>query len=445
MLYKLLRLPLIILFFSFYRRIYWAGAKNVPKGVPIVIISNHSTACAEQMLVAAFLRRGVYFWARSGVFTNIKVIQSLLKAVHMLPIKRTEDGLKNASENNQTFEESYQQILSGKALYVAPEGNCVMEKRLRAFRTGSARVALGAAASVDFKEPVAIVPVGVNYTHHRFFRSDVMISFGEPIYVKDFEEEYRNDPQRAAKMLTNSMKEAVLKEVVSIDKTTDEELVEQLFEVYRNDTVSPIGPRFSRNNERLRMEQCLAKTVNHLEDSEKESLATESNAYFQTLQANELTDSMFATHQKLNFSAILMLALGFLPALLGLILGWIPLNMARYFRNRLLKTEHSLQFWAPLAIALVFATWIGYSLLLITATAFSIGWWSWALPVVFAGLQFWQILYKDFLMAYLKQQYFSRMKVEQPQLMATLSAKRMALIQHTDGLIVQGGRTKKRA
>lgn len=444
MLYKLLRLPLIILFFSFYRRIYWANARNVPKGIPIVIISNHSTAFAEQMLVAAFLRRGVYFWARSSVFPNNAMI-ALLKSVHMLPIKRAEDGLKDARENERTFQESYQHILSGKALYVSPEGNCVMEKRLRAFRTGSARVALGAAASVDFEKPVAIIPVGVNYTHHRFMRSDVMISFGEPIWIKDFEEEYRKDPQRAAKLLTNKMKESVLKQVVSIDKIVDEALVEQLFVVYRNNTVSPFGPRFSRNNERLRMEQGIAQTINNLEAPEKESLTAASEAYFQQLQHHQLSDGMFASRQHIGFVGFLTILMGFLPALLGMILGWIPLNLARYFRNRLLKTEHSLQFWAPLAMALALGTWIGYGLVVIMATALWLGWWSWALPLVFAALQFWQILYKDFLVAWLQQQQYSKTKKAQPRLIQELEAQRNALIKKADGLILQRKRQMKRA
>jgi len=320
-----------------------------------------------------------------------------------------------------------------------------MEKRLRAFRTGSARVALGAAASIDFEKPVAIVPVGVNYTHHRFFRSDVMISFGEPIFVDNYKEEYKKDPQRAARILTAKMKESVLKEVVSIDKTTDEELVEQLFEVYRNDTVSFLGPRFSRNNERLRMEQCIAKTVNNLEESDKENLAAESNLYFQNLQDNQLRDNMFAEYQKVGFAGLIMLVLGFLPALLGAILGWIPLNTARYFRNQLLKTEHSLQFWAPLAIALALATWTGYGLLLIVGTAFWIGWWSWTLPLVFAGLQFWQILYKDFFMSWLNQQYFNTKKHANLSLVSKIAAERRALIEKTDALILQKKHKMKQA
>jgi hypothetical protein len=346
----------------------------------------------------------------------------------MLPIKREEEGMKDPRENDRTIQSSYKHILNGKALYIAPEGNCVMEKRLRPLRSGAARVALGAAATVDFKKLVSIVPVGVNYTHHRAFRSDVMISFGDPILVSDYEEEFRKDPQRAARLLTAKMREALLKEVISINSIEDETLTEQLFELYRNETVSPIGPRFSRDNERLRLEQQIAQMVNNLAPEPKAKLTADSTAYFEELRKHGLCDAMFATRQKLSKLENIVIFTGALPALLGFAAGYLPLNIAKYYRNKMMTTEKMLQFHAPLAIALSLVSWLVYGLIAIGSTAWYMGWWSIGLPPAMAALQYWQICYRDYSEAWNNRLRFLKTLRKNPTLIKKLMEQRGGLV-----------------
>jgi glycerol-3-phosphate O-acyltransferase/dihydroxyacetone phosphate acyltransferase len=271
MIYEFFRIPLLILLFSFYRRIYWANAERMPKKVPMIIIANHSTAFVEQILVASMLRRGVYFWARASVFTN-PIAKWFYKQVHILPIMRAEDGLTDRKQNQATFEQTYDYLLSGKAIFIAPEGNSVMEKRLRRFRTGTARVALGAAAKTNFEQKIAILPIGVNYTHHQEWRADVMVSFGEVLWVEDFKEEYEHDPQRAAKIFSQAMYNALRKEVIHIESEGDEELLEQLYILYRNDQLPPIGPRFQeKTNACVANKQLLGQLMNWKKEPSKSS------------------------------------------------------------------------------------------------------------------------------------------------------------------------------
>ena len=98
-------------------------------------------------------------------------------------------------------------------------------KRLREFKTGTARIALLTAAANNFEKDVFIVPTGVNYTYHCDFRSEAIISFGQPINVKEYKALYEANSKNAVRELTEDIKDAVSKETVVINSKDDEELV----------------------------------------------------------------------------------------------------------------------------------------------------------------------------------------------------------------------------
>ena len=52
----------------FFRRIVFAGKKNIPDGEPVILIANHSASFLDAMLLAVQLKRHVHFYARSDIF-----------------------------------------------------------------------------------------------------------------------------------------------------------------------------------------------------------------------------------------------------------------------------------------------------------------------------------------------------------------------------------------
>ncbi|MCP4438223.1 MAG: hypothetical protein GY810_04700 [Aureispira sp.] len=385
MIYQILRFPLVVLFYFYYRRIYILNKKNIPSSAPTLIASNHSTAFMEQILVAGLQWRSIYFWARGSVFEEKWSFPSIFRQAHLIPIWRPEEGFKKMHRNKQIFEASKGSLLEGNMLYISPEGNAVPEKRLRTFKTGTARIALLTAAAKDFEEDVFIVPTGVNYTYHCDFRSEVIMSYGEPINVKNYKELYLINEIAAAKQLTEDLKEALTQEVIIINNKEDERLVEQLHVMLRNEHQFYNDSTTSNNQERLAIEQAPANLCNNLDEDQKLSLGGDTTAYFNTLQKNNLTDK--AVEQKGSFllgKAIKSVVLS--PfALLGWIGGALPVKAARYLRNSNVEDK---QFWAPMAVVFSIPVWLVYSLVICITAAFWLGWAALLLPFALIGLQY---------------------------------------------------------
>lgn len=385
MIYQILRFPLVVLFYFYYRRIYILNKKNIPKSAPTLIASNHSTAFMEQILVAGLQWRSVYFWARGSVFEEKWSFPFLFKQAHLIPIWRPQEGIKKMHQNKQIFEVSKENLLAGNMLYISPEGNAVPEKRLRQFKTGTARIALMTAAANDFEQDVFIVPTGVNYTYHCDFRSEVIMSYGAPINVKNYKEAYLLNKAATAKQLTQDLKEALAKEVIIIDHKEDEQLVEQLHILLRNEHQFYKDKTTSNNQNRLAIEQAPAKLCNSIDKDKKLSLKLLTTAYFNKLQKNNLTDK--AIEQKGAFQVTKWLKSIVLSPLaaLGWIGGALPVKAARHLRNTNVEDK---QFWAPMAVVFSIPTWLVYSLIICIGSAFWLGWAALALPFVLIALQY---------------------------------------------------------
>ncbi len=426
MLYEFFRLPLILLIFSFYKRIYWSNSKRLPKKGPVIIIVNHSTAFVEQILLASFLRRGIYFWVKAAVFTS-PLAKWFFRQMHILPIMRAEDGLKNPHQNKATFEESARYLQAGRVLLIAPEGNSVMEKRLRRFRTGTARLAL--AAQQQSTRPIKILPIGVNYSHHQYWRSDVMLSFGKAIEVKAFQAEYEKDPQRAARILSKSMYKALRQEVIHLELEEDEHLFEQLLLLDHHQRLSPVEPWFTRKGERLRREQGIAQAINELDPAKKLKLKVATQAYFQALKKAKIEDASLCTRQQLKSHQKILLYLGAIPAFLGYCAGFLPLNLARYLRKRLIYKLKDMHFWAPIGMVLTMLTWLAYMLLLIVGSFWYFGAWTLTFAPIGVALHFWQIRHADYVLAWRQEVQGRQLARNAPEQLNCLQRQRTALLQ----------------
>ena len=72
-------------------------------------------------------------------------------------------------------------------------GRRVLEK----IKTGAARIGLEAEARNEFSLNCCIIPIGISYSDLVRFRSDIMVRFGEPIFLKTFKKnitQMRNKP-----------------------------------------------------------------------------------------------------------------------------------------------------------------------------------------------------------------------------------------------------------
>ena len=129
------------------------------------------------------------------------------------------------------------------------------EPALLPLKTGAARIALGATdAGIG---GVVIVPVGLVYEDRGRWRSDVEIRFGDPIEIDEWEDRAREDPEKAARQLTDLLADRLAEVTVNHGSHAEAELIDRAAALVTSDTAGTLTNSYSRRNE-LRRELATA-------------------------------------------------------------------------------------------------------------------------------------------------------------------------------------------
>ena len=160
----------------FYRDAEVRGAEAVPAEGPVLFVANHGNALVDPMVLVACLPRIPRFLAKHTLWSN-PAVRPLLSLAGSIPVYRAQDG--GTSRNDETFTVCFQELASGNAVALFPEGISHDEPELQPLRTGAARIALGARA--QGAEPMTIAPVGLTFEEKGRFRSRLLVTVGEPI------------------------------------------------------------------------------------------------------------------------------------------------------------------------------------------------------------------------------------------------------------------------
>lgn len=219
----------------FFRRIETSGASRVPAGGPLVFVLNHPNGLIDPALVFTALPRRISFLAKSTLF-RLPVAGWLMRTVEALPVYRRIDAGEDTARNRATFEACRRLLARGRCIALFPEGVSHDEPRLLPIKTGAARIALGAAAADEGGAEelnLLVVPVGLYYTSKISFRSEALLSFGEPFAVPSVRLGADGDPPReAVRALSDRIEEAL--RGVTLNAATRDQLevarrAEQLF------------------------------------------------------------------------------------------------------------------------------------------------------------------------------------------------------------------------
>ena len=185
--YHLMKLYITIGLSFYYKKIIVKGKENIPKNKAILFISNHPNALIDPLLVATTNSRITHYLTQAQVFTN-KIVKKILASVNMIPVYRERDGVgsKNLkSYNDEIFQYCYNVLNKKECILIYVEGSHNLRRKVRPFRKGFARIALGALDEYNDLELV-IIPVGMNYTNTDAYASKVSVNYGKPIEVKPF-------------------------------------------------------------------------------------------------------------------------------------------------------------------------------------------------------------------------------------------------------------------
>ena len=199
----LIQRPLCALLRLFFRRLEVAGREHVPPSGPLIFILNHPNALIDPLILLCCTGRPVSFLAKQPLF-GMPLIGPVVRAMESIPVYRRMDQADTA-KNAATFAAARELLSRGGSLALFPEGTSHSDPRLKPFRTGAARIALGARVA-----GLRIVPAGLFYTEKSRFRSQALLCFGGPVEVPDVAAGIDSEPlSEAVRDLTARLEQAL--------------------------------------------------------------------------------------------------------------------------------------------------------------------------------------------------------------------------------------------
>ncbi len=183
-LYSLLKFWVKTSLYLYHRKIEVNGLENVPKNKPVLFLPNHQNALIDILLLVVDCNRKPYFLSRSDIFTK-KRLNSFFKFLQMMPIYRIRDGRSSLKKNEAVFNTCAKLFKNNQAIFIFPEGNHGLKRRVRPLSRGFGRVLLGAWEK-DADLDIHIIPVGLNYKEASNFPDSAAVHFGEPFSALDF-------------------------------------------------------------------------------------------------------------------------------------------------------------------------------------------------------------------------------------------------------------------
>ena len=213
----------------FFRRVEVEGLENIPRGGPVLLVANHHNSLVDPVLILAATRVRARFLAKSTLW-DVPGLKQLLQLAAVIPVFRAQDG-SDMSQNQETFRACHEELASGGAIALFPEGISHNAPHLARLKTGAARIAIGTVAGYG-SDALRIVPVGLTFEAKGTFRSRALVRIGTPIDPRPFAADENEDPFVPVRALTEVV-EAGLREVTlnypSVEEAT---LIERAAELY---------------------------------------------------------------------------------------------------------------------------------------------------------------------------------------------------------------------
>lgn len=231
--YLLLKYYQLFVFSLFYKRVETIARNNIPYGSPIIFTPNHQNALMDALVVINTSRLSPVFMARSDIFRK-KFQKKMLTLFKMLPIYRMRDGVEELSKNDDTFNTCLEILHDCYSVSLMPEGNHGGHRRLRPLVKGAFRIAFRAQEDFGDKNPVKIVPVGIDYEHYQNIQQNLLIIYGKPIEVSDYIDEYKENPPKAINSLKDRLSDEMKKIIIHIENEEHYDMFQDLRSIYNS-------------------------------------------------------------------------------------------------------------------------------------------------------------------------------------------------------------------
>lgn len=219
---------------SFYHSIYYEeicilNPENIPVNKPVIFAANHQNGLMDALALVYTTGKQPVFMARADIFKK-DFIRKILTFLKIVPVYRMHDGIETLTYNDESFEITIQVLKQNGAVGIMPEGNHGDQRRLRPLKKGIARLALQSQELLT--QDVMIVPVGIDYSSYQGFRGNLMVNFGEPVAVKDYLQEYKQNAPKGLQSLRNRITRELKGLMIDIDSDEYYSIIYEAKELY---------------------------------------------------------------------------------------------------------------------------------------------------------------------------------------------------------------------
>ena len=336
MLYLILKFLVKIHYSTFYKLGY-RGLENVPRNKPVILAPNHVNGFVDPIITAMLLKQKVRFFARGDVFKK-KFAKWILNKLNISPMYRIQEGYSELKKNDKTFEECINLLSQNKTLLMFPEAICVQERRLRPLKKGLARILFQTEESFQFNKDVLVIPVGLNYSDAKSFRSKLFIDFGTPLSAKEYENYYSSDKVKAINDYTKNLEQRMGENLLIINNKENDELVKSMEEIFLHQYIKRIQTKVSASEKEYRASCEIANKVNNLEKTNPEllfSFREDVTEYIKLIHSCRLRDHLLRPEviEKMAIRTFiletLIIYLGMPIYLTGLLFNYPPYFLAK--------------------------------------------------------------------------------------------------------------------
>lgn len=319
-------------FKRYYKHIQVIGRENIPYGKPHIFTPNHQNALMDALAVVNAAKKDTVFFARADIFRKRRQA-SFLRLLKILPIYRIRDGAGELSKNEAVFNSAITILEDHVPICIMPEGNHGEKRRLRNLVKGVFRIAFRAQENFEGKEGVKLVPVGLDYSHYIKFFQDLLIIYGQPIEVSEYQDIYAENPAKGINALKKRLAEELKKIMIHIETEDYYDVYQSLRTFYNNRMRKKAGIVGRTHYDRFRADKIMIRMLDdklEKDSSSIEKLSETVRKYRQGLKNLNLRNWIFErsgfTSKKIFYKRI-GLALSFPIFLYGYINNWLPFHL----------------------------------------------------------------------------------------------------------------------
>ncbi|NOQ75358.1 MAG: hypothetical protein GQ574_25330 [Crocinitomix sp.] len=349
-LYLLLRIVLPYVMVLFYRKSRSINGQR-RFNAQTIFVCNHPSAFIDPLVAGNYQMPVLYFVTRGDIFKWW--LKPVTWACHMVPIfRKAEDGAESMDKNKNSFRYLRKVLMRKKSLILFGEGytDNTFIRSLKPIKKGPARIGFDTMVECNWAEDIKVQAIGLNYSHPKHFRSDVVVSFGTPINLKEYKEIYEKNPSQAITKLTRAVQSSMQEQITYVDQKDLAPFVENLMILTRkgmnhfhHDATIPLLERHAYS-------KALATKVNETYDAEADywkDLKGAVTTYFDKLKKaniNENWVSKYADNEsKKTLTTILIFLLCLPLTLVGLVHQFIPYFIIKKFVESRFKRD---VFWS---------------------------------------------------------------------------------------------------